>query len=107
MVRYGELEDALSVYVRSGTHDEIPTEYYRHVIKAAIKANNEGKQWDVYQAAAVLLYFVFNDGILNPSQLTAGGLRALDHAEAFLQEINTNADVVNIDFVANKNQRSA
>jgi len=86
MVRYGELESALSVYVQSDIHDTIPVEYYRRVIKTAIKANNDGKHWDVHQAAAVLLYFAFNDGILTPSQLTAGGLRALDHAEAFLQE---------------------
>ncbi len=89
MVKYGELDQALSVYIRSSTHDEIPVEYYRRVIKATIQANNDGKQWDMHQAAAVLLYFVFNDGLLAPSQLTAGGLRALDHAEAFLHETKT------------------
>ncbi len=86
MVKYGELDQALSVYLRSNTHDDIPVEYYRRVIKATIQANNDGKQWDMQQAAAVLLYFVFNDGLLAPSQLTAGGLRALDHAETFLQQ---------------------
>jgi len=86
MVKYGELEQALSAYVHGDTHDAIPVEYYRRVIKTSIKANNDGKQWDMYQAAAVLLYFVFNDGLLAPSQLTAGGLKALDHAEAFLHE---------------------
>lgn len=86
MVKYGELEHALSVYVQGDIHDTIPVEYHRRVIKAAIQANNDGKQWDMHQAAAVLLYFVFNDGLLAPSQLTAGGLRALDHAEAFLQK---------------------
>ncbi len=86
MVKYGDLDEALSVYIRGDTHETIPIEYYRRVIKAAIKANNDGKQWDMHQAAAVLLYFAFNDGLLAPSQLTAGGLRALDHAEAFLQE---------------------
>ncbi len=92
MVRYGELENALSAYVKSDIHDTIPVEYYRRVIKAAIKANNDGKQWDVHQAAAVLLYFAFNDGLLTPSQLTAGGLRILDHAETFLQEVKIIAD---------------
>jgi len=86
VVKYGELEHALSVYVNTDTHDTIPVQYFRLVIKTAIKASNEGKQWDMHQAAAVLLYYVFNDGLLAPSQLTAGGLRALDHAEAFLQE---------------------
>ena len=86
MVRYGELDQALSVYIRNNTHENIPVEYYRRVIKATIQANNDGKQWDMHQAAAVLLYFVFNDALLAPSQLTAGGLRALDHAETFLQE---------------------
>ncbi len=86
MVKYGELDQALASYVQMDTHDVIPVEYYRRVIKAAIKVNNDGKQWDMHQAAAVLLYFVFNDGLLSPSQLTAGGLKALDHAEAFLKE---------------------
>jgi hypothetical protein len=86
VVKYGELDRALSVYVRGNTHDIIPVEYYRRVIKATIKANNEGKQWDMHQAAAVLLYFAFNDGLLAPSQLTAGGLKALDHAEAFIRK---------------------
>jgi len=102
MVKYGELDRALSVYVRDNTYDTIPAEYYRRVMKAAIQANNDGKQWDMHQAAAVLLYFVFNDELLAPSQLTAGGLRALDHAEAFLQETK-----IVIEPVKNKNKRSA
>ena len=102
MVKYGELDRALSVYVRDNTYDTIPAEYYRRVMKTAIQANNDGKQWDIHQAAAVLLYFVFNDGLLAPSQLTAGGLRALDHAEAFLQETK-----IIIEPAENKNQRSA
>ncbi len=86
MVKYGELDHALTTYVRVDTRDMIPVEYYRHVIKTAIKMNNDGKQWDMHQAAAVLLYFVFNNGLLTPSQLTPGGLKALDHAETFLKE---------------------
>jgi len=102
MVKYGELDHALSVYIHGNTNDAIPVEYYRRVIKATIKANNEGKQWDMHQAAAVLLYFAFNDDLLTPDRLTAGGLRALDHAEAFLREsgINTNS-------ADEKNQHSA
>ena len=102
MVKYGELDRALSAYVRDNTYDTIPAEYYRRVIKAAIQANNDGKQWDMHQAAAVLLYFVFNDELLAPSQLTAGGLKALDHAEAFLQESK-----IIIEPVASKNKQSA
>ncbi len=101
MVKYGELDRALSAYVHVDTHDAVPVEYYRRVIKASIKANNDGKQWDIRQAAAVLLYFVFNDDLLAPSQLTASGLRALDHAEAFLQETK-----INIDSAEDKNQHS-
>jgi len=86
MVKYGELDRALEAYVRVDTRDSIPVEYYRRVIKISIKANNAGKQWDMHQAAAALLYFVFSDGILAPSQLTTDGLKALDHAEAFLHE---------------------
>ncbi len=92
MVKYGELDHALATYVRIDTRDMIPVEYYRHVIKTSIKINNDGKQWDMHQAAAVLLYFVFNDGLLTPSQLTAGGLKALDHAETFLKEAGVATD---------------
>ena len=86
MVKFGELDHALATYVRIDTRDVIPVEYYRRVIKTAIKMNNDGKHWDMHQAAAVLLYFVFNDGLLTPSQLTPGGLRSLDHAETFLKD---------------------
>ena len=86
MVKYGELDQALAPFVRVEAHDAIPVEYYRRVIKISIKANNDGKQWDMHQAAAVLLYFVFSDGLLAPSQLTTDGLKALDNAEIFLHE---------------------
>lgn len=86
MVRYGELDQALAAFVRVDANEVIPIEYYRRVIKISIKANNIGKQWDMHQAAAVLLYFVFSDGLLAPSQLTTDGLKALDHAEVFLRD---------------------
>lgn len=94
MVKYGELDKALANYVCGDTHDAIPAEYYRRVIKTAIKLNNEGKQWDMQQAAAVLLHFVFNDGLLSPSQLTSEGLKALDYAEMFLEISQTTIDLV-------------
>ena len=94
MVKYGELDKALAAYVRGDTHDAIPAEYYRRVIKTAIKVSNEGRQWDMQQAATVLLYFVFNDGLLSPSQLTADGLKALDYAEMFLEVSQTTIDLV-------------
>ena len=94
MVKYGELDKVLATYVCGDTHDNIPTEYYRRVIKTAIKVNNEGKQWDMQQAAAVLLYFVFNDGLLSPSQLTSDGLKALDYAEMFMEVSQTTIDLV-------------
>lgn len=95
MVKYGELDKALVSYVCVDTHDAIPVDYYRLVIKTAIKVSNQGKQWDMQQAAAVLLYFVFNDGLLSPSQLTAEGLKALDYAEMFLEVSETTIDLAN------------
>ena len=85
MVKYGELDKALATYINGDTHEAIPVDYYRRVIKTAIRVNNDGKQWDMQQAAAILLYFVFNDGLLSPSKLTADGLKALDYAEMFLE----------------------
>jgi hypothetical protein len=46
------------------------------------------------QAAAVLLYFVFNDGLLSPSQLTSDGLKALDYAEMLLDVSQTMIDLI-------------
>lgn len=92
MVKYGELDRALATFVRVDTHNAIPVEYYRRVIKISIKANNDGKQWDTHQAAAVLLYFVFSDGLLAPSQLTSDGLKVLDHAEIFLHKTRMATD---------------
>lgn len=89
MVKYGELDQAITVYICGEAHEAIPVEYYRHVIKTAIRMYNDGKHWDMQQAAAVLLYYAFNDGYLHPSQLTSSGLQALDHAEKFLQESST------------------
>ncbi len=93
MVRYGELDRALATFVCVDTQDVIPAEYYRRVIKIAIQANNDGKQWDMHQAAAVLLFFVFSDGLLAPNQLTAEGLKALDHAEVFLHKTRMDTEM--------------
>jgi hypothetical protein len=89
MIKYGELDQALNAYTCGVVNDAIPVDYYRRVIKTAIKMHNSGQHWDIQQAAAVLLYFAFHDGHLRPSQLTADGLKALDHAEKFLQETRT------------------
>ena len=56
MVKYGELDQAPAALIHVDKLDSIPVEYYRRVIKISIKANNGGKQWDMHQAAAVLLY---------------------------------------------------
>ncbi len=56
MVKYGELDQALAAFIHVDKLDSIPVEYYRRMIKISIKANNGGKQWDMHQAAAVLLY---------------------------------------------------
>ena len=91
MIRYGELDQAITVYTRADAHETIPVEYYRRVIKIAISMNNAGKQWDMQQSAAVLLYLAFSEGHLQPSQLTTSGLNALDYAEMLMQvnEIST------------------
>jgi len=86
MVKYGELDRAISVYTCSAFQENIPVEYYRRVIKIAIKMQNDGRHWDMQQAAAVLVYMAFHGGHLHPSQLTASGLNALDHADKLLQE---------------------
>ena len=86
MIRYGALDQALAVYTRNDEREKIPVEYYRKVIKKAIEINNKGKQWDIQQSAAVLLYLAFSDGHLQPSQLTSNGLNALDYAEMLLQD---------------------
>jgi len=93
MVKYGELDRAISVYTCSEVQDTIPVEYYRRVIKIAIKMNNDGKHWDMLHAAAVLVYMALHGGHLHPSQLTASGLEALDHADKLLQEHKVIADM--------------
>ena len=89
MIKYGELHRALARYTKSDIHEDIPVDYYRRVIKAWFRANNKGLSWDVQQAAAILIYFTFNEGNLHPSQLNTDGLKALDWAEIFLQQLET------------------
>ncbi len=84
MIRYGELDQAITVYTRTVVHEKIPVYYYRQVIKLAIMMNNAGRQWDMQQSAVILLYLAFNDGHLPPSQLTLAGLEALDYAEKLM-----------------------
>jgi hypothetical protein len=93
MVKYGELDRAISVYTCSAVHGNIPVEYYRQVIKIAIRMQNDGRHWDMQQAAAVLVYMAFHGGHLHPSQLTASGLKALDHADKLLQENKALSDM--------------
>lgn len=87
MVKYGELHHALLFYTYTDIHDDIPMDYYRRVMKAWFRANNSGLSWDVKQAASILLYLAFNEGQLNLSQLNSNGLKTLDWAEKFLDQI--------------------
>lgn len=92
MIKYGELHQALARYTNVDIHEDIPVDYYRRVMKAWFRANNKGLSWDVQQAASILVYLAFNEGVLQPSQLNTDGLKALDWAEIFLQQIETNAN---------------
>ena len=103
MVKYGELEQALSLYTCGNSHEKIPVNYYQRVVKAWFIANNKGLSWDAQQAASILLYLAFSEGVLHPSQLNSDGLKALDTAEKFLQQINTGTDQVVIDTLRQAN----
>lgn len=92
MIRYGELDQAVTVYTRGTVHETIPVEYYRRALKIAIMMSNNGKHWDIQQSAAVMVYFAFSDGHLHPSQLTISGLEALDYAEKLLQDSGLNIE---------------
>lgn len=89
MIKYGELHEALARYTKVENHEDIPVDYYRRVIKAWFKANNKGLSWDIHQSAAILVYLALNEDAINPSQLNADGLKALEWAEKFLDQINT------------------
>jgi hypothetical protein len=89
VIKYGELRAALSFYTRVDIHEDIPVGYYQRVIKASFRANNYGLDWDVKHAASMLLYLAFNDGHLQPSQLNTDGLKSLDWAEIFLENIRS------------------
>ena len=89
MIKYGELRTALSFYTCVDIHEDISIDYYQRVIKACFRANNNGLDWDVNHATSMLLYLAFNDGHLQPSQLNADGLKALDWAEKFLEHIHS------------------
>jgi len=92
MIKYGELHQALARYTRTDIHEEIPVDFYRRVIKASFRANNKGLNWDINQAASVLIYLAFNEGYIQPNQLTGRGLKTLDWAENFLEQIDTDSD---------------
>jgi hypothetical protein len=87
MIKYGELHRALSSYTREDIHEDIPVDYYRRVMRASLRASNHNLAWDVKQASSVLLYLAFNEGHIHPSQLNEDGLKILDWAEHFLEQI--------------------
>lgn len=104
MIKYGELNYAMALFTCRDVHEDIPVDYYRHVIKTAIEMHNDGKHMDINQAAATLLYFAFDDGYLHPSQLTSSGLKALDYAEKFLAETESGSNQLDENFaVSNGN----
>ena len=96
MIKYGELDNALLAYTNGDIHDKIPVDYYRRVIKATIRANNEGISWDIQQAAAILLFLATREGTLNHSHLNEAGIQSLELAERLLERdaIRDNHEVV-------------
>lgn len=92
MVKYGELNQALMRYTIGDIREDIPVDYYRRVIKAWLRVTNNGMNWDVQQAASILLYLAYHEGCLQPSQLNLDGLRSLDWAERFLDQANIMAN---------------
>jgi hypothetical protein len=92
MIKYGELHQALGQYTNTDIHEDIPLDCSRRVVKAWYSANNKGLNWDVQQAATVLLYIAFNEGVIHRKQLNSEGLIALELAEKFLRQIKTSTD---------------
>ncbi len=95
MIRYGELDQAILVYTKDNAHETIPIEYYRQVIKLAVKMNNDGKQWDMQQSAAILVFLAYSDDHLLSTQLTGCGLDSLDYAEKLLHDNKLSIEQVN------------
>jgi hypothetical protein len=99
MIKYGELHEALSRYTITDIHEDIPIDYYRRIMKAWFRANNQGLSWDVQQAASILVYLAFDEEAVDLDQLSTDGLNALDWAEKFLLQIQTdthkNGEVIN------------
>jgi hypothetical protein len=91
MIKYGELHQALARYTNTDIHEDIPLDYSRRVVKAWYTANNKGLSWDVQQAATVLLYIAFNEGVIHSGQINTDGLKALEWAEKFLAQIKASA----------------
>jgi hypothetical protein len=91
MIKYGELHQALARYTNTDIHEDIPLDCSRRVVKAWYTANNKGLSWDVQQAATILLYIAFSEGVIHPGQLNTDGLKALDWADKFLTQIKTSA----------------
>jgi hypothetical protein len=52
--------------------------------------------WDIQQAASILLYLAVSEGAIDPDRLNADGLKSLDWAERLLDQakITTNHEVV-------------
>ena len=88
MIKYGELDEALLRYTKGDVHEDIPVDYYRRVIKAWFRANNNGINWDVQQAASILLYLAIRENSIDHSQLNADGVKSLEWAEKLLEQDN-------------------
>jgi hypothetical protein len=96
MIKYGELSEALLCYTHGDIHDEIPVDYYRRIIKAWLRVNNNEMNWDVQQAASILLYLAVREGSIDHSQLNEDGVKSLYWAEKLLEQdkMNENHEVI-------------
>jgi hypothetical protein len=86
MIKYGELNEVLLRFTGADIHNEIPIDYYRRVMKAWFRVNNNGMTWDVQQAASILLYLATREGAIDYRQLNEAGIKSLDWAEKLLEQ---------------------
>jgi len=78
-----EVRLAAACYFQINTTVIVPPFYYDHIVNAY----NQGQlEWNPDQAAAFVLFSAFYDGVLQLSELTIHGHKALEWVEEHLRE---------------------